>query len=268
MLAGMHEKSDLLAAYDSQLRRFVPARPPAGQVFEVFGPILRITGLHQGFVDTTHDLGVDGDELDALIREHRDHFAARDEAVEWKTHGHDRPASITDRLRAAGFEAEEVETVLIAEAQRVAGEPDLPSEVTLRTVTSRSDLERIAEMESDVWGGDFGWLVDDLHGRITAAPDEIVVFAAEAGRRVVAAAWVVFKPGTDFAGLWGGSTLKPWRGKGIYRALVAERARLALDRGIRFLQVDASAASEPILTRLGFEAVTTTTPYVWTPPRP
>jgi len=77
----------------------------------------------------------------------------------------------------------------------------------------------------------------------------------------------VFRPGTDFAGLWGGSTLPAWRGRGIYRAMVAARAQRAAARGVRYLQVDASDDSAPILRRLGFRAVTTTTPYVWAPPR-
>jgi GNAT superfamily N-acetyltransferase len=84
--------------------------------------------------------------------------------------------------------------------------------------------------------------------------------------QVVSAGWIVYKPGTDFAGIWGGSTLRSWRGRGIYRALVARRAQLAVGHGYRFLQVDASDDSRPILQRLGFVAVTTTTPYVWTPP--
>jgi hypothetical protein len=37
-------------------------------------------------------------------------------------------------------------------------------------------------------------------------------------------------------------------------------------RGVRYLEVDASNDSMPILRRLGFRAVTTTTPHVWTPP--
>ena len=83
---------------------------------------------------------------------------------------------------------------------------------------------------------------------------------------VVCAGWLTLTPGSDFAGLWGGSTLAAWRGRGIYRALVAARARLARAHGVRFLQVDASDDSRPILERLGFVAITTTTPYVWTPP--
>jgi hypothetical protein len=40
---------------------------------------------------------------------------------------------------------------------------------------------------------------------------------------------------------------------------------LAREPGIRYLQVDASPDSRPILERLGFLALTTTTPYIWRP---
>ena len=60
-------------------------------------------------------------------------------------------------------------------------------------------------------------------------------------------------------------TLAQWRGRGIYRALVSYRARLAVARGFTHLQVDASDDSRPILERNGFIPVTTTTPYVHTP---
>jgi GNAT superfamily N-acetyltransferase len=120
-------------------------------------------------------------------------------------------------------------------------------------------------MESSVWGQDWSWLAGDLIGRVSTAPAEIAVMVAEAGGDVVSAAWLVFRAGTEFASLWGGSTLPAWRGRGIYRALVAARARLATARGVRLLQVDASDDSAPILRRLGFHAVTTTTPYVWSP---
>jgi hypothetical protein len=59
--------------------------------------------------------------------------------------------------------------------------------------------------------------------------------------------------------------LPEWRHRGIYRALVTYRARLADSRGFTMLQVDASSDSRPILERLGFIAITTTTPYIYTP---
>ena len=71
-----------------------------------------------------------------------------------------------------------------------------------------------------------------------------------------------FHQGTDFASLWGGGTLPAWRGHGLFRALVTYRAALARDRGFRYLQVDASLDSRPILERMGFRMLATTTPYV------
>jgi GNAT superfamily N-acetyltransferase len=257
----------LLAAYDEQMRG-APPNPPAGVRYEQDGPLLRIVGQFRGFISAPRDVGVRGAELDQLIARQRDYFGARGEAVEWKTRGHDRPADLTSRLRAAGFVPEEQETVLIGLARKLAAAPVLPDGVVLRQMTTDADMHRIAAMESAVWGQDWSWLGDDLIARITASPDGIAVLAAEADGQVVSAAWLVFRAGTEFAGLWGGSTLPAWRGRGIYRALVAARAELAATRGVRFLQVDASGDSAPILRRLGFHAVTTTTPYVWSPPQP
>jgi hypothetical protein len=52
------------------------------------------------------------------------------------------------------------------------------------------------------------------------------------------------------------------RGRGVFRSLVAHRAALAAARGFRYLQVDASSDSRPILERLGFVQLATTTPFV------
>ena len=86
---------------------------------------------------------------------------------------------------------------------------------------------------------------------------------AVAAQTPIAAGRVEFHPGTEFAGLWGGGTLPAWRRRGVFRALVAHRAALASDRGFRYLQVDASPDSRPILERLGFVALATTTPFIY-----
>jgi GNAT superfamily N-acetyltransferase len=260
----------LLAAYDEQMRG-IGASPPAGVTYEQDGPLLRVVGEYRGYISGPRDLGVRGAELDRLIARQRDYFAARGEAVGWQTRAHDEPADLTARLQAAGFVPEKPDTVLIALAAELASAPapSLPPGVGLRWVTADADLRRIAAMESEVWGQDWSWLGENLIGRIAAAPDDIAVLAAEAGGEVVAAAWlVIIQSGADgFGRLLGGSTRPQWRGRGIYRALVAARAQEAAARGIKYLQVDASDDSAPILRRLGFHAVTTATAYVWTPPQ-
>jgi predicted acetyltransferase len=57
--------------------------------------------------------------------------------------------------------------------------------------------------------------------------------------------------------------LPEYRGKGLYTALVAVRLQEALRRGARYLTVDASPMSAPILRRLGFQQITTTHPCKW-----
>jgi GNAT superfamily N-acetyltransferase len=258
---------EMLRAYDEQMRGISnPGRP--GLIVERDGHVLRVDGQHRGFVTGPRDLGVDGPELDALIARQRDYFAARGEAVEWKTRGHDLPASLTGRLRAAGFVPDPQETVVIGLAADLAANPAVPDGATLREVTADADLHAIAAMESTVWGQDLGWIAADLVARRASAGGDVTFFAVtdDATGQVVSAAWIIYHPGTDFAYLAGGSTLEPWRKRGIYRALVAVRARHAAARGTRYVMVDASDDSSPILRRLGFKAVTTTTPYIWTPP--
>ncbi len=264
----------LLAAYDTQLRGRVPDPVPEGWRVERDGPVHRMfMGRSGGFVGYRSVADLAADELDALIARQRDIFAARGEPVEWKWHSHDLPADLPDRLRKAGFEPEERETVVVGLAEPLTAETvPLPEGVRLRQVTTRADLDRIAAMESEVWNDQRGWLADGLEAELAADPQALTILVAEAFGQdaaedtVVSAGWVRYTTGTEFASLWGGSTLQRWRRRGIYRALVAARARLAVQRGYRYLQVDASDDSRPILERLGFVALTITVPYVFTPP--
>jgi hypothetical protein len=254
-------------AYDSQLRARVPDPVPAGVTVERDGPLVRIFGLDKGGFLTYQSLGgLGGAALDELIARQRVLFARRGEPVEWKLHGHDQPADLADRLTAAGFEPEDRETVMIGPVAPLAAMlPVLPEGVRLREVTARVDLDRIAEMESEVWQSQRGWLADGLEREIAADPRGLTVVAAEADGEVVSAGWVRYVSGTGFGTLWGGSTLPQWRRRGLYRALVTYRARLANVRDFTMLQVDASDDSRPILEQLGFIPVTTTTPYIYTP---
>ena len=131
-------------------------------------------------------------------------------------------------------------------------ESPAPGGVVLREVGDRVDFERIGELEAATWGhSGESWYPATLEQELAADPAGLTIFVAEADGLVVSAGWVRFPSGTDFATLWGGATLPPWRGRGIYRALVRRRAQLAAERGRRYLEVDASADSRPILERLG-----------------
>ena len=261
--------AELLAAHDAQLRAHVPSHLPDGETVDLVGPLVRFSGgWGRGWVLYSDLDGIEGDALDELIASQVAFFAERGQRFEWKTYAHDRPADLPERLRAAGFVAEESETVVIAPVDGIAGEPRLPDGVRLRDITARADLEKIDGLEAAVWGEDEegAGYADFLESELAVDPDALAVVVAEAGDKVVCAAWVRFLEGTEFACFFGGATLEDWRGRGIYRATVTHRANLAAARGCRYLQTDASDDSRPILERLGFVAVTKTTPYLWSPP--
>lgn len=259
--------AELLVTFDAQLRGVIPDRLPDGVTLEQDGPLLRYADrTGRGFLDYRDLGGIAGRELDDLIARQVRVFAEHGMRFEWKHFAHDLPVDLPQRLVAAGLEPEEVEAVMIAQVAAIAAAPRVPEGVTLAEVTAREDFDRIAAMEETIWGDRRAWLADMLESERAIDPDALTVVVAEAADGIVCAGWIRFRPATEFASLWGGGTLPKWRSRGIYRALVAYRASLAASRGVRYLYVDASSDSRPILERLGFVVITTTTPYVWSPP--
>ena len=70
--------------------------------------------------------------------------------------------------------------------------------------------------------------------------DEMELWVAEADGRIVSAGRLEPVRGTNFAGIWGGATLEEWRGRGVYRALTASRARSALRMGKTLINSDST----------------------------
>jgi GNAT superfamily N-acetyltransferase len=124
-----------------------------------------------------------------------------------------------------------------------------------------SVIRAASEMQRAIFGA--GHAGDDALERLDRMEGRETFWVAEADGQVVSAGRLNRVEGTEFAGLWGGSTLPEWRGKGIYRALTAARARFALAEGVRYMHSDCTVMSRPILERSGLVAVTTTTPYLW-----
>ncbi|MFF8606982.1 GNAT family N-acetyltransferase [Streptomyces sp. NPDC015346] len=252
-----------LALFDRQMRRGARSDTPGSRI-ERTGPVVRQTGPSHAWNGILWS-GLDEAGADAVIAEQIRHFTALGRAFEWKVYGHDGPADLAERLLAAGFTAEERETLMIADAAALPTTVELPDGVELVPITDAAGVKLVTEVHDRAFGGDSSHIGRRLLDQLATAPDTVAAVVATAGGEPVSAARLELYPGTDFAGLWGGGTVEPWRGRGLYRALVAYRTRLAIERGHRFVQVDAADTSRPILARLGFAALTTTTPYVYAP---
>ena len=189
-------------------------------------------------------------------------FAALGHGFEWKLYHHDDPTgALAAGLLAGGFVAGEAETLMALDLAAT----DLPpaGDADIRRLETPAQLADIIAVQDAVWGGDHHDLAEGLAAEWRALPDRLAIYAAYVEGWPASTGWIRFHPGRDFADLWGGSTLPGDRGRGLYRALVAARADEARRRGVRYLTVDASPDSRPILARLGFQAVDTITPLSW-----
>lgn len=248
------EPEAILRLYDEQMRK----NPPSGQATIYKKPGLTFfvappASPRRGWVIYTR---LDADAAEAAIRATTDFYREQGGEFEWKIYGNDSPADIKERLLAHGFQAEEEESVLAFDLEVAAPEFWQPSAIDVRRVMNPSGLSDVMHIESEVWGEPY----DDLERALTAemeeTPDQISVYLAHVDGKAASGAWTRFYPGSPFAELYGGATLADQRGKGLYKALVQRRAVEARERGARFLVVDTSPMSRPILERHGFVFLT------------
>ena len=254
----------LLAAYDAQLR--TDAETPGAITVTHLGPLRLVTFPGgRGFI-TYQDLGeVNEDAVQQLVPEALSYFQDTPgiERVEWKTRAHDHAPGLHDALLANGFIPEEPESIMIGEAVALAIDVPLPLGVTVRRVTEERDVRAMSAMQDEVFGDPVS--VDEANALVQRLRlfDGLELWVGEAKGQIVTAGRLEPVARSDFAGIWGGATRADWRGKGIYRAVTAARARSAIAQGKTLIHSDSTAYSRPILERSGFIAVSTTTPYHW-----
>lgn len=256
---------DLLAAYDNQLR--AEAETSGAASVRALGPLhLATFAPNRGFI-TYRDLGgADAAAIRALVQAALAHFRADASvtAVEWKTRAHDRAPGLHEALVDQGFVAGEPESIMIGETRRLAVDVALPAGVSLRRIERADEIEGMTRLQAEIFGElDAAAMTQELIARLARKDGLELWVAQEAGGRIICSGRLEPVAGTAFAGIWGGTTRPEWRGRGIYRALTAARARSALAAGRTWIHSDSTEFSRPILERAGLHKVSGTTPYVW-----
>ena len=258
----MMDKNELLAIYDREQR--LNLRLP-GMTYENTGRILRDTSQEEaaGFIDYSNlDESCADDEIDAQVA----YFQSLGLPLFWKVFDHDRPPDLRQRLASRGFTLEPPNALLVLELDRA---PDdfwssaLPD--CLRPANDLAGIEEITRLEEEVWQGPRQRLKKRLARLLETHPDRLSLYAVWQDGRVVSAAWTFYYPPSPFAHLLGGATLPAYRQRGFYTALLAARGREARRRGCRFLLVDASPMSRPVLEKRGFQCLGLTTLCRWAP---
>ena len=255
------DRNAVLALFDQQIRQGLSSGPSTAQT-DLARRVLADVGSDGSWVTIVWS-DLDASTVDLAIAEQIARFAPLGRDFEWKLYTHDRPADLGQRLVAAGFRPEAEEALLVADAVELPTEVALPEGVRLLPVTDAAGVRLVVQAHEAAFATDHSSLERRLLTQLAEEPEAMAAVVAMAGDVPICAGRVEFHRGTQFASLWGGGTAPAWRGRGVYRALVAWRARLAVERGYRYLQVDALPDSEPILARLGFVRLGTTVPYIY-----
>lgn len=183
-------------------------------------------------------------------------------AIEWKTRGHDHVPGLEEALAGHGFAVEETEAIMIGPLTGLTAEVPLAPGSRVRRALAAEDVRAVSAMTDRAFGRQVDPARADALVEAVAAGDGTQLWVAEVDGEMASAGRLVTVPGTDFVGLWGGATLPAFRGRGLYRALTAARARAALAQGFRYAHSDSTPFSQPILERSGLACVSTTTPWV------
>jgi GNAT superfamily N-acetyltransferase len=203
------------------------------------------------------------DEADEVIREARATIAPRRLPVMWTLDPGTEPRDFAGYLATHGVQPDphgsEFAVMVLpidatVEAPAIAGLEIRDALVDLSTFRSAAAVAAEAFNDSS-HGDDPAQIAMEERRRLNfrAAGNRHLLLAVVDGEPAGSAGLSLFPPGG--ATISGGSVRPKFRGRGIYRALVAARLELACRAGVSGLAVWGGHMSGPILTGLGFETV-------------
>jgi hypothetical protein len=245
------DTADILALYDQTQRRDIEF-PDMRK--EVTPHVTRFVRPAPGMSFILHSR-VDATTVEAAIQEQIDYFTPRKQRFEWKVHDYDSPPDLKERLIAHGFKADEPDAIMALDLTEAPPALLAPVTADVRPITRREQLGDVMTVEAQVWGSPFDWIEDRL-GDNLAIPGYLSVYVAYVDNQPACAGWTYFDTRSEFASLWGGSTVAQYRERGLYTAVLAVRVQEAWQRGYRFLTIDAGEMSQPIVARQGFRLLT------------
>jgi GNAT superfamily N-acetyltransferase len=205
---------------------------------------------------------LDEHDADTVIDEQIAYFESLSQSFEWKYFEHDKPHDLLSRLSAKGFEIGDEEAIVVLDVANLPTQLSGSTGHDLRRLDHPDQVREALSVQDRVWPDGQSQTAQIEH-ELRNVPDTISVYAVYDQGKAVASAWVRFHDTSQFASLWAGAVLPDYRHRGIYTALIAVRAKEALERGARFLTVDAGPMSRPILERLGFEVLTLSRACKW-----
>jgi GNAT superfamily N-acetyltransferase len=241
----------------------------AGLTLERTPYVVRAVGLESSWNGIVYSR-FSPSETETVVKSEIQYFAQRNRDFEWKVYSHDEPPDLLFQLRKRDFRIGEEESLMFRDLREVPKTLMAPSPegVTVSPVRNEQSIADFLSVESAIWSRE---PIMTREHHLSALSDPLqhnLGFVAYCDGKPIGFGRVTASPHSQFSGLWGGSVLPDFRGRGAYRALLSARIQHALQYDwIRYLRVDALPTSRPILEKYGFKVVASTWPAEW-PPAP
>jgi len=256
---GKHEpgRLSLLSQFDQEMRRGI-TYPDMHKDTLLWGVRFVRPAPGMSFI-AYHRL--DESNADAAIQEQLEYFKVNKQLFSWIVYDHDQPVDMKQRLVAHGFQPDEPGALMVLDLSTRNTTLLEPSGFDIRQITQRAGLGDVIAVLEQVWGSNFDWVWERL-GNHLGIPGYLTLYIAYVADAPASVGWVYFHQSSQFASLFGGSTVGEQRTRGLYTAILARRVQEARQRGKRYLTVETSPMSQPMVARYGFWKLSTSQDFI------
>lgn len=217
-------------------------------------------GSEKPFDNWVIDLNVENlSSFQEKIKKEVQFFSDLKRNFEWKFFNLFHPDWVLNDLKNFGFEKGEEESLFLFDLKAENVFSHLKSNVVVRQIQTPDEFYEVGHLLNEVWNDDFSQLVDNLQQESSKSPEHVKIFGAFIEGHLASVGWIRMYGGLGY--LFGGSTRPKYRKQGAFSALIEKRAEVAIKNSCRYLIVDASDESAPILNKLGFEKIGITIPF-------
>jgi len=253
-------KSQIIALYDQDQRIGVEYPDTRREVTPKVVRHINTSGAGEGAIIYSQ---LDEANAQDTIREQVIYFESIGQDFEWKVYDYDRPSDLKERLGSYGFVVEEAEAIMVLDLEDAPEILWQPVRHNVQRIIYPEKISDALAVKQQVEDKDYSWLGHYLGDALSNYPEQMSVYVAYIDEQPASTAWIYFPEQSQFASLWGGATIGDYRKQGLYTALLAVLVQEAIARQVKYLTVDASAMSRPILEKFGFEMIAYSYPCKW-----
>jgi hypothetical protein len=216
----------ILHRLDSERRSLIRE----GESLEILPNMTRVRSADGSHHHISHS-ALTCENADAVIGQEVAHYRALGVEVEWKAYGHDSPPDLLARLARQGFAIGPAEAVLVLDLESPPAWVKAPPGHPVVRVADTGHVAQFRGAAERIFRKNYQFTADELTQGLRAGSTQHLGYLGMDGQTAASIGRLYTHPDSAFGGLYGGGTIPSCRGRGMYRAVVAARAKDAVKMG-------------------------------------